>query len=97
MDYETGWAFGDACCEEADLALEFFLSEALLLIRRHASVSAAARLMCVAEAGLRGFLDGAAGHSLFGDEPFPGTDGRTTQPAGAPKPGRRPACARVAR
>ncbi len=68
MDYETGRAFGDACCE-GEFQYEIFLREALVLVRRHASVAAAARLMCVAEAGLRGFLDGAAGHSLIGDEP----------------------------
>lgn len=74
MTYEYGWAFGFSCYS-GDAHYRGFLGDARVLVQRHGSVAAAAQLMCVSEAGLRGFLDGAAGApppaSLLTDEPSP--------------------------
>lgn len=72
LTYNKGRALGLAA-GAGDLRYAGFFLEARVLTRRYRRVSSAARLMCVAEAGLRGFLDGATGHSLIGDEPIPRT------------------------
>jgi hypothetical protein len=58
LTYEAGFALGGQA-GAGDLSLAGLLLDACVLATRHESVAEAARLMHVAEAGLRGFLAGA--------------------------------------
>jgi hypothetical protein len=61
LDYEAGFALGVEAGADTDagMQLQGMLLDARILTARHGSCAAAGRLMHVAEAGLRGFLEGA--------------------------------------
>jgi hypothetical protein len=65
LTYDVGQMFGRMAGAANQASLQGFLTDAVVLSRRHGSVGTAAELMGVSEDGLRGFLDGAAGHPLF--------------------------------
>jgi hypothetical protein len=71
LTYDVGLVFGRLAGAGDQASLQGFLTDAVVLSRRHSSVATAAELMGVSEDGLRGFLDGAAGHPVFQVEPDP--------------------------
>lgn len=71
LTYDVGLMFGRVAGAQDPAPLRGFLTDAVVLSRRHASVAAAAELMGVSEEGLRGFLDGAACHPVFQVLPDP--------------------------
>jgi hypothetical protein len=65
MEYQEGFALGVEAGQRGDRNLRGLLTDAWVLTARHDSIPVAARLLHIAENGLRGFLDGA------GKPPFP--------------------------